>query len=55
MMMTLYVHQLLRLLVHACQFYKVKGNFQTGETQVFYLMALLIAMITCHQQQANEI
>jgi hypothetical protein len=44
--MALYVHQLLRLLVHACQFYKVKGTFQTGEREVFYLIALVIAKIT---------
>jgi hypothetical protein len=53
--MALYVHQLLRLLVHACLFYKVKDTFQTGETEVFYLMALLIATLTWQEQKANEI
>jgi hypothetical protein len=53
--MALYVHQMLRLLVHACQFYKVKGTFQTGEREVFYLITLSVATITWHQQKTNEI
>jgi hypothetical protein len=55
MVMALYVQQLLRLLVHACQLYKVKDTFQTGEREAFYLIAFLVATITWHQQKANEI